>query len=274
MSNRRQNIKRTGARRGIYLIPNLITTASLFCGFYSIVSAINEDFVTAAWAIFIAGIFDMLDGRIARITNTSSEFGIQYDSLCDLSSFGLAPVVLAYMWGLRGFERVGIAAAFIYFACGALRLARFNVQSSDVERKHFQGLPIPMAAGLLLTYVVFYQNLYGDFTATKSYVLLALTWTGALLMVSHFPYRSFKSFSSRRTASFFYLVVSAVCLTFFIMAPHEFVFITACLYALSGPLESLVNFIRRSLKGEELNALGGLAPSEEQGNEPLKLVHS
>src|SRR5436190_13776896 len=160
-------MRREGIRRGIYLLPNIITTASLFCGFVSIVSSIKGDHVQAAWMILLAGVFDGLDGRVARLTRTHSDFGVEYDSLCDLASFGLAPAILVYTWTLYHFKQFGWAAAFLFFACGALRLARFNVQMDDVEKKHFQGLPIPLAAYVLSSYVIFHHRWKGDIDVTS-----------------------------------------------------------------------------------------------------------
>src|SRR6185437_325860 len=141
--------------RKIYLVPNFVTTANLFCGFYSIVASIQSDFTIAAWAIVAAGIFDLLDGRIARLAKATSEFGSEYDSMSDLVSFGLAPAILQYQWSLYPFGRLGWMVCFIFMMCGALRLARFNVNIEVVPKGHFQGLPIPMAAGILSTLVIF-----------------------------------------------------------------------------------------------------------------------
>ena len=136
-------------RKGIYIIPNLITTTALFLGFSSIILSFQGDFKTAAWAILLAGIFDMLDGKVARLTNTTSKFGIEYDSLSDLISFGVAPGLLAFTWAFQPFGKSGWVAAFLYVVCAALRLARFNVQSETVEKQKFKGLPSPGAAGMI-----------------------------------------------------------------------------------------------------------------------------
>src|SRR3989338_7782861 len=198
--------EREGIKKGIYLLPNLCTTANLFCGFYSVVSSLKGEFVTAAWAILLAGIFDFLDGRIARLTHASSEFGIEYDSLVDLASFGLAPGILVYTWALQEFDRIGWLAAFLFFACGALRLARFNVQIDTVEKRYFQGLPIPVAAYVIATFVIFYDYLYG-IPPLKSWLALFLTVVLALLMVSTLRYYSFKQIDFKGRWSFFALVI-------------------------------------------------------------------
>ena len=142
-------------RRGIYILPNLFTTGSLFCGFFSIIAAFNGDFSKAAVAIVVSGAFDWLDGRIARMSNTMSRFGEEYDSLADLISFGVAPGVLIYTWALIPFGRVGWLAAFLYVACAALRLARFNVDSGRVGLKYFEGMPTPGAGGMIAATVLF-----------------------------------------------------------------------------------------------------------------------
>src|SRR4051794_37003749 len=139
----------------IYLVPNFVTTANLFCGFYSIIATLNHEYLTASWAIIAAGIFDMLDGRIARLAKATSQFGVEYDSLSDLLSFGAAPAVLLYQWTLAPFDRLGWLAAFLFLACGALRLARFNVSTVVTPKNYFQGLPIPMAAGIVATFIIF-----------------------------------------------------------------------------------------------------------------------
>src|SRR4051794_29092980 len=142
----------------IYLVPNFVTTANLFCGFYSIIATLNHEYLTAAWAIIAASIFDMLDGRIARLAKATSQFGVEYDSLSDLISFGVAPAILLYQWALQPFDRLGWLAAFLYVVCGALRLARFNVMTGVISKKYFQGLPIPMAAGMVATFIIFNQT--------------------------------------------------------------------------------------------------------------------
>ena len=236
-------MKRTGIRRGIYLLPNLITTASLFCGFLSVISSIQADYVRAAWLILLAGIFDGLDGRVARLTRTHSDFGIEYDSLCDLTSFGLAPAVLAYTWTLSHFKQFGWAAAFLFFTCGALRLARFNVQIDDVEKKHFQGLPIPTAAYVVASYVIFHYRWKGE-GEVSSVLLLIMMVALALLMVSNIKYFSFKKLDFRRKESFFVLVAIAIALFIVASAPSETIFIFSLLYVASGIFNLLFNLYR------------------------------
>lgn len=236
--------RREGIRRGIYILPNLCTTASLFCGFYSIVKALSGDPVSAAWAILIAGVFDLLDGRVARLTNAESEFGIEYDSLVDLASFGLAPGILIYTWTLYGLKKFGWLAAFLYFACGAMRLARFNLQHNTVEDKRFQGLPIPIAAYVLATYVIFYHHFFlsppeGSLIATGMTVILSL------LMVSNIRYRSFKEIDFRRKNSFFMLVLFVIALFVVAIRPETTMFALAVAYVSSGVVEFLIRLKRK-----------------------------
>ncbi len=232
-------------RRGIYILPNFITTGSLFCGFFSIVKSLNGEFLDAAWMILLAGLFDALDGRVARLTRTHSDFGVEYDSLCDLASFGLAPAILAYTWSLNDFNKFGWGAAFLFFACGALRLARYNVQLMDVEKKHFQGLPIPCAAYALTSYIIFHHHWEGagDFTG---YLLLGLTVALALLMVSNVRYRSFKSFGLKRRESFFVLVGMAVVLFLVASSPALMILICSLLYVSSGLVEEIIYRYRQN----------------------------
>src|SRR6476659_3585511 len=187
--------------RKIYIVPNFVTTANMACGFYSMVSSIHHDFVTAAWAIRAASVCDMLDGRIARLARATSQFGVEYDSLSDLVSFGGAPAILLYLWALEPYGRLGWLAAFLFMACGALRLARFNVMSGFLPKNFFQGLPIPMAAGMVATFVIFLHQ----FPLPEEYlkpVAVALTFSMASLMVSTVKFPSFKELNWRSRASF------------------------------------------------------------------------
>ncbi len=218
----------------IYLLPNLCTTVSLFFGFLSIVKSLNGSFVTAAWMILVSGIFDMLDGRIARLTNTGSRFGVEYDSLTDLSAFGLAPGILMYTWQLRSFGKLGWLVAFLYFACGALRLARFNVQHGTVEFKYFQGLPIPVAAYSVATYIIFYHHYHFLGIPQTRIVALLITLAAAMLMVSSVHYWSGKVLRLSRVDSFFVLLVIIVSLFFVGLHPETMLFFLVVGYVLSG----------------------------------------
>ncbi len=178
-------------RRGIYLLPNLFTTGALFSGFYAVTSAIDSRFETAVIAIFVAMILDGLDGRVARLTNTQSDFGAQYDSLSDMVSFAIAPALVMYLWALESFGKLGLFAAFIHTAGGALRLARFNTQLTSADKRYFQGLPSPAAAAILAGFIwISLEYSYGR--DSLKYIALLLTMITGLLMVSNFRYSSFK----------------------------------------------------------------------------------
>ena len=231
--------------RGIYLLPNLFTTCGLFAGFYAIIAAANSQFTAAAIAVFVAAIMDGLDGRVARLTGTSSEFGVQYDSLADLVSFGLAPALVMYHWALSALKfdgstmgRVGWAVAFLYAACAALRLARFNTQVGVVDKRWFIGLNSPSSAGLMASFVWVCSDLgwSGD---DLRYAALAVTVAAALLMVSRIRYNSFKGSGSGpksdRVPFFALLIVVVVLIALAIDAPKTLLTATL-LYALSGPV--------------------------------------
>lgn len=222
-----------GVKRGVAFLPNLLTTANLFCGYYSIIQSVSGHFTFAVWLVVLAGLFDFLDGRVARMTGTQSDFGVEYDSLSDLTTFCMAPAILVYNWGLAGFGKFGVAACFMYFACGALRLARFNVQAGDVEKVDFQGLPTPSAAGTMVSYVLFHEYFFGHpLPDSRNYFLIALTVFLALLMVSNIRYRSMKKVRNR--ASFFQLV--SVVVVFFVIAarPEITLFLVGVVYVSAG----------------------------------------
>jgi CDP-diacylglycerol---serine O-phosphatidyltransferase len=233
---------RTPIRRGVYLLPNLITTAGLFAGFYSVIASLHADFFRAAVAILVANIFDILDGRIARLTNTTSRFGIEYDSLSDLVAFGVAPGILVYRWALEPWGTWGWLAASLYVACGALRLARFNVQYDNAEKRHFIGLPIPAAAELIAAIVLLYYRFQGEGATHKHFLLLLVTYTLAGLMVSNMKYFSFKETELYRRQPFWILIAIIVLLKLVIAEPQIMLFTGFLLFALSGPLRWL--FIR------------------------------
>src|SRR6266513_1187066 len=192
-------------RKGIYILPNLVTTGSLFAGFYSMVATMNGDFRTAAIWVLVSSIFDGLDGKVARLTGTSSKFGVEYDSLADLVSFGVAPGLLMYLWALRPFGRLGWLAAFLFVVCGALRLARFNVQVNTVESKRFVGLPIPAAASMVSATVLLFFHLNWE-SSYKRVAILILIYSLAFLMVSSVRYYSFKDPGFIKRQPFAFLV--------------------------------------------------------------------
>lgn len=230
--------------KGIYLLPNLITTGGLFAGFYAIIAAMRGDFSYAALAIYGAMLMDGLDGRVARLTNTQSEFGAEYDSLADVVSFGIAPSLVAYSWGLMSLGKPGWLAAFFYAAATALRLARFNVKSDEEggASDFFQGLPSPAAGGLIAGMVsVAYE--YGV-PGLKLWDLAAVvTVLTAILMVSNVPYYSFKHFHLRGKVPFIALLAVLVGIVFISLDPPQVIFGVFALYVISGPLYVLKNWI-------------------------------
>lgn len=230
--------RREGIRRGIDLLPSLLTTMNLFCGFFSVVKSLSGDYVAAGWAILFAGVFDLLDGRIARLAKAESEFGIEYDSLVDLASFGLAPSILIYTWSLAPLGKLGWLAAFLFFSCGALRLARYNVQVDNIEEHRFQGLPIPMAASTLATGVILHQQ-FSHLPLGKSYTLFAAAVGLALLMVSSIPYRSFKAMSFRHRNAFLALVMVVIGIVIIALNPEAMLFGLVLAYVASGVVEEL-----------------------------------
>ena len=231
-------------RRGVYILPNLFTTAALFSGFYAIVAAINFRFEAAAIAIFIAMIMDGLDGRIARLTNTQSAFGVQYDSLSDLASFGIAPALVIYLWSLFVMGKPGWVAAFIYTAAAALRLARFNTQAPSEAKQFFQGLPSPTAAALIAGFV-WMGDAYGLNDGTTILVFsFPLTILAGVLMVSNIRYHSFKHFDLRGRVPFVAALVIVLGFAFIASEPPLVLFLLALGYALSGPAITLVRLQR------------------------------
>jgi CDP-diacylglycerol---serine O-phosphatidyltransferase len=238
MKIQRKARKRRERRRGVYLLPNLVTTASLFCGFYAIIAAIQGNFYQGAISILVAAVLDGLDGRIARMTHTTSAFGVQYDSLSDLIAFGLAPGILVFLWALRPFNRLGWLAAFLYVVCGALRLARFNVQVGQVDPNYFVGLPIPAAATIVSTTILFVYQMGGASSAGYLLILI-LIYILSFLMVSNLSYPSFKGLQLAERRSFNVLVAGV--LLFVLIAMEPFVMLTVFIfgYVLSGPAVSL-----------------------------------
>lgn len=223
-------------QRGIYLLPNLLTTAALFAGFYAVVAAMKGLFETAAIAIFIAMVADGLDGRVARMTNTQSPFGAQYDSLSDLVAFGIAPALVLYSWSLSNLGKVGWLAAFVYMAATALRLARFNTQV--VDKRYFQGLPSPSAAGLLAS-IVWLGADYGIPGVSVEFPIAVIAVLVGSLMVSTIRYSSFKSLDFKGKVPFITVVLALFTITAIAMQPPEMLFTLFSIYILSGPAVTL-----------------------------------
>lgn len=234
-------------RRGIYILPNLFTTGSLFAGFYGMVATMRgtpDDFKTAAIWILISSVFDGLDGKVARATGTTSKFGVEYDSLADLVAFGVAPGLLMYSWALKPFGRLGWLAAFLFVVCGALRLARFNVQVSTVESKRFIGLPIPAAASMVSSTVLLFHH-FGWPSSYKKLAILLLIYFLAFLMVSNVKYYSFKDPEMIKRQPFGFLVLAVLLLIIIAAEPAMMMFVLFICYVLSGPIGYIMAWPRR-----------------------------
>ena len=208
----------------IYLLPNLVTTGNLFCGFYSVIASVQQNFVIAAWFIVLAAVFDLLDGRIARLAKATSPFGVQYDSLSDLISFGVAPSVLAYLWGLSGFGRIGWLVAFLFLACSAFRLARFNVYIEENikvdDKDYFLGLPSPAAANVFSTFVIFQNEMGWPGPNALQVVTLIGIFILGVLMGTRLPFPSFKELNWKSKASFSYLLIAVLLIMFVLIRPQ------------------------------------------------------
>jgi CDP-diacylglycerol--serine O-phosphatidyltransferase len=244
--------------RGIYLLPSILTTFGMFAGFYSIIASINGDFTLAAISIMVAMLWDALDGRVARLTNTQSDFGAQYDSLADLVSFGVAPALLVYEWSLSDLGRIGWLAAFIFLACAALRLARFNTQVGISDKRYFQGLPSPAAAGVIasMIWLKFWKFEYFDFgiVSLSYYIGIGITIVCALLMVSNVRYYSFKELDSKK-ASFRFLLAIVLSLIVLLSKPNIFLFTGFFVYMLSGPFITIVGINKKRIEKKNVKRL-------------------
>jgi CDP-diacylglycerol--serine O-phosphatidyltransferase len=243
-------------KKGIYILPNLFTTGNLFCGFWAIISVFQEKYFIAAEAILLASLFDLLDGKVARLSGATSKFGIQYDSLADLLSFGVAPAVLAFSWALRPYGRFGWLAAFLYVACGALRLARFNVMASMGETKYFKGLPIPSAAMMIGLTILLYQRLI-ETGWVKDIVILVMIYVLAFLMVSNIRYFSLKEFNLAKRRPFSIFIFVVLSLIVIVMEPVIVLSGFILAYVLSGPVRMVMAWRKRK-------TLKTLEPAEEK----------
>lgn len=232
-------LKEPRRRRAVYLIPNLLTTGNLFSGLFAILAVFKDHYLAAAIAILVALIFDMLDGKSARWTNSTSQFGVEYDSLADLVAFGVAPGLLIYGWALSVYDMLGPAVMFAFVACGALRLARFNVMTATSESKYFTGLPIPAAASVVATLVIFDREMAQFGLSGKPVLVLVLTMALAFLMVSTIKYRSFKDLKFSGRAHFDNLVLAILVIMLVISWPQVMLFVLFACYAVSGPIEKL-----------------------------------
>jgi CDP-diacylglycerol--serine O-phosphatidyltransferase len=231
-------------KRGIYLLPNLFTTGCLFAGFYAIVAAMGGHFESAAVAIFVAMIMDGLDGRVARLTNTQSQFGAEYDSLADMISFGLAPSLVMYVWSLSALGKLGWLAAFVYAAATALRLARFNTQVGRADKRYFQGLASPSAAAVVAGMVWVGQDYLAD-GHDAALVAFVITVGVGVLMVSNVRYRSFKDLDLKGKVPFVAILIMVLVFVLVSIDPPQVLFGIFFLYALSGPVMTLISLRRR-----------------------------
>ncbi|MBT5349650.1 MAG: CDP-diacylglycerol--serine O-phosphatidyltransferase [Nitrospina sp.] len=225
-------------KKGIHILPSLFTTGNVFCGFYSMVAVLNEKYYLAAWAIVIGMIFDGLDGRIARLTKTTSAFGEQYDSLADIISFGMAPAFLVYSWVLKPFGRLGWMAAFLFLLCAALRLARFNVTKPEVRSQHFIGLPSPAAAVVIASIVIAFEDLFA--TRMNPFIMVMVVYILAFLMVSNIKYPAFKKFDFKKRVVFSRFLFVILFIYVLATIPRVALFILGITYAVIGPISLLI----------------------------------
>jgi CDP-diacylglycerol--serine O-phosphatidyltransferase len=243
--DRRGALRGALRRRGIYLLPNLFTTAALFAGFYAIVQAMNARYEQAAIAVFVAMVLDGLDGRVARLTRTQSEFGAEYDSLSDMVSFGAAPALIMYVWALQPLGRLGWIAAFIYCAGAALRLARFNTNIDVVDKRYFQGLPSPAAAALVSGFVWIVDDFQVDRVEWVRSLACGVTIFAGLTMVTNLPFYSFKDINFRRSVPFWAILIIVLALILVSVHPPFVLFGLFVAYSVSGYVVWLWNLRRR-----------------------------
>jgi len=237
--------KKLPRHKSVYLLPNLLTTTSLFIGFLGLTWAIQGDYASCALCILFSCVFDGLDGKVARMTGTTSEFGVQLDSLADLVAFGVVPALMSYLWILNDFGRLGLMAAFLFMACGALRLARFNVQASTSSKKHFLGLPIPGAACTLATLVLFSQYVPEEYHTMLSTGTLVLTYVLSFFMVSTVRFYSFKEFSAFKAHPFSWMVTAILVFSLVASKPKVLGFLIFLGYIISGPIYTAILLSRR-----------------------------
>lgn len=253
--------KKPDLHLGVYVLPNLVTAMNMFFGFYAIISATREQYVRGAIAVIIAGVFDNLDGKIARAFKSTSRFGVEFDSLSDLVSFGVAPAVLVYLWALQDLGRLGWLAAFVFAACGALRLARFNTQVGSVSIEHFVGLPIPAAAGMAMATVLFYHRMAwtvaGGTAPLHPLVILAMLFGLGFLMVSTVPYESFKKSGVVKRKGFDALVWMLLLIVAVAVEPYVGLFVVGAVYVGSGPVLMLVHQLRKPAEKQQAQETEG-----------------
>jgi len=236
--------------KGFYLLPNLFTTAGLFAGFYAIIAAVDGHFANAAIAIFIALIMDGLDGRVARMTHTESDFGAEYDSLADMVSFGLAPALVIHQWALTSWGKIGWLGAFVFAACAALRLARFNTQVGVADKRYFQGLASPAAASLIAGFVWLGVD-FGWEGTDKRLIAIVVSMGAGILMVTNIRYHSFKQFDLRGKVPFIVIVALMLAFAVIYLHPPVVLFAGFFIYAISGPVMALLKYKQRREEKEK-----------------------
>lgn len=237
-------------KKGIYVLPNSITLCGLFFGFYAILSSFKGSYIHGAWAILIAMVFDGLDGWVARVTHSTTRFGIELDSLSDLVAFGVAPAVLVYSWSLQNFGRVGWGACFLFVICGALRLARYNVQMGSEERKAFTGLPIPGAATVVASLVLFHNEIWKGELPGRNYLILILIFILSILMVSTLRYHGLKEIDPKKRKPFWLLVLLVIVFVLLFMHPEIMMFIFSTTYMMWGIIETaIILYKKRKMVG-------------------------
>jgi len=247
MKRKKKNMRKDSMRKGIYVLPNFFTTLSLLAGFYAIISVMDGKFQSASIAILISLLLDGIDGRVARLTRSTSRFGLEYDSLADLVAFGIAPGLLAFSWALVPFGRFGWLAGFLYVACGALRLARFNVQVIIFKSDTFNGLPIPAAASLIASTVLLFHYIgYND--STKHTTVLIMIYILSFLMVSSIKYNSFKELGLLKRKPFSFMVTVVLFLVVIVAKPQIMLFTLFLTYVISGPVTFLLSKRRKDVK--------------------------
>lgn len=237
------------ARKGVYILPNLFTAGSMFVAFWGILAAFKGNYSDCAIAIFGSALLDGMDGKVARLTNSASEFGVQMDSLADAIAFGTTPALMVYLWQLENFGQLGLAVSFLFMACGVLRLARFNVMTATISKKFFIGLPIPAGGCALAGMVLFGQYIPQGMQPFTSGIALGLTFILALLMVSRVRYFSFKEFGFLKAKPLSWLVAGLLFFSLIVAEPRLMGFIAAIGYLASGPVYTFFFFRRKGLTG-------------------------
>jgi CDP-diacylglycerol--serine O-phosphatidyltransferase len=238
-------------KKGIFILPSLLTLANIFLGFYSIILAIKGQFALASFLILGAGFFDAIDGKVARLTKTSTRFGLELDSLADVISFGVAPALLTYQWVLTPYGRLGWVSAFVFVSCGALRLARYNVQSGSIDPARFNGLPIPAAAGMMATTVLFFHKVGLD-PKNYSVILLILNYAVSFFMVSSVKFHAFRNLTLVKQKPFSSTVAFVLLMALIAVSPFIVPFLLCAAYVASGPVLTLVLHLRRRRPREEV----------------------